>query len=73
MKLPVHFETPVAVQVALEVPPVCQLVGRALTAARTAQPAWAATPLPGRLKMLRRARGLLAERALDLANAANAN
>ena len=43
MKLPVHFETPVAVQVALEVPPVCQLVGRALTAARTAQPAWAAT------------------------------
>jgi acyl-CoA reductase-like NAD-dependent aldehyde dehydrogenase len=72
MKLPVHFETAEAVAVALDIVPVAKMVQRAVTAARAAQKNWAATPLAARLKILRRARSLMAEQAESLACAANA-
>ncbi len=46
-------------------------VQRALASARIAQRDWAACPLPGRLKVVRRARFLIAEEATVLAQAAN--
>ena len=73
MKLPIHFETAEAVVVALDIVPVSRMVQRAVTSARAAQSKWAATPVPARLKILRRVRALMAEQAESLAHAANTN
>ena len=44
-----------------------EIVDAAVRAARAAQPAWAATPLPGRTAVLRRIAALIGERRVELA------
>jgi acyl-CoA reductase-like NAD-dependent aldehyde dehydrogenase len=73
MKVPIHFETAEAVSVELDIVPVSEIVERAIDWARIAQKKWSATPVAARLKIFRRARALIAERAEALAHAANAS
>jgi acyl-CoA reductase-like NAD-dependent aldehyde dehydrogenase len=71
MKVPIQFETAVAVQVALDIAPVSKIVERAIDSARIAQKKWAASPVSERVKILRCVRALVAEQAKSLAHAAN--
>ena len=50
-------------------PDATAMVARAMTAARAAQSRWSRTPLARRLELIRELRRLIAERALQLAEA----